>query len=183
MKVFSISALLLATVLMGGCASPPTFMVTNGLILQSGVQKAQFVRQVQDQYSDYQKDHAASPCLFGEDTIMPGLIQYIKRRGEPGVEESIRRLQKIADDKTLSAQVRSHALYTIAVLYLRREPQKRDPEKALQIFEEIYTEYPGTHDCLIEDTPWRRRMEKKLGIVVPESLNRLIKPAAITPKQ
>ncbi|WP_157497163.1 hypothetical protein [Hahella ganghwensis] len=132
---------------LSGCFYSAAVGVADVAIIERTKQKHAFVHAMEDGYEKYQKDWAGSDCPRNEYEVSPKIVEYAKSRPPYGLDAALKMLMEIYNDPEQTDQVRSHALYHVAVAYMRR--RESNYEIAEEYLQTIRDDFPGTHDCVV----------------------------------
>ncbi|MBK8970649.1 MAG: hypothetical protein IPM37_04520 [Hahellaceae bacterium] len=136
------------SVSMSACFYGAAAVVTGEAVRERARDKVAYVESVDQRYLRYLDDMKTTDCRPEEYDISDKLYDYVRSRPPYGVNEAIKKLTKMYEDKTQSDTVRAEAAYHIAVVYSRRkEPNRVIAESYLNILKD---EFPGTHDCVAD---------------------------------
>ncbi|AZZ94437.1 hypothetical protein EUZ85_28495 [Hahella sp. KA22] len=167
-----LSGLALALTCLGlaGCWAGAAAVATDVAIVKRTEQKHDFVHAVKEGYAKYQEDFESIDCPRQQYRISPEIIEFVKNRPPHGLDQAIELLLDIYNDKTQTAEVRSHALYHVSVAYMRRRESNLDLAKGYLLT--IKEEFPGTHDCviayLLEEIKERKAYQEQMDALEDE---------------
>ncbi|OZG71398.1 hypothetical protein BTA51_20900 [Hahella sp. CCB-MM4] len=145
-KIVCVGMILISSFL-SGCFYSAAVGVADVAIIERTKQKHAFIHAMEDGYAQYQQDWEGSDCPRNEYEVSPKIVEFAKSRPPYGLDAAIKMLMEIYNDTTQTDQVRSHALYHVAVAYMRR--RESNYEIAEEYLETIRDNFPGTHDCVV----------------------------------
>ncbi len=146
MKRIAQGILLLLSLALSGCFFSAAVGVTDVAIIERTKQKHEFIHAMEDGYAKYQKDWENSECPRKEYAVSPKIVEYAKSRPPYGLDAAIDMLMDIYNDESQTTDVRAHALYHVAVAYMRR--RESNYEIAEDYLKTLRDDFPGTHDCV-----------------------------------
>ena len=116
-------------------------------VLGHAENKQAFVNDLKLGYEKYNKEFSQLDCPRREYEISKKIVDFAINHPPNGLDKAILMLKDIYNDETQTDQVRSHALYHVAIAAMRR----RDANYSLaeNYLTTIKTEFPGSHDCVV----------------------------------
>ena len=134
----------------GGAITGSVYAVSGGVAAKLHRERTAFRQNLKKDYSSYEKLFAESGCNPEQYRIQPAILEYLRDSAptDDGYAEAQDILMETYADKSLSRDVRAHALYIAALTEAQKEDGSRT--RARDFLKKVKDEFPGTHDCAVD---------------------------------